>query len=277
MPVSPEFAPVVIAFGEKFQRACEHLKALDDAAELFSKEQGNPGFLGVGELNSQRTKYLLKIQQIPDPPTLQWGVIIGDAVHCLRSALDQLATALWTDKPTSATRFPICRTTREWVVDAPRMYWSVPSDYVAAFNRAQPYHRGDAANMHPLAILNELWNLDKHRAVPAAALVSSHIDVTVEKAVGVSIGRFRTFPGRPLKKGTVIAEATFTHDGHTPDPDVHLKANARARVGFGTVERASSISGKPVSKTFEDLLGAVSRVLQDIVAVHSGEPFSTQW
>jgi hypothetical protein len=177
---------MIVTVGEKSLRAIEHLKSLDEAGQRYAKEHGDPGILCVGELNSQGTKYLLKVDARVEFPEIEWGIIIGDAVHCLRSALDQLVAGLCTEKPTAATRFPTCRTVREWIVDAPRMYWSVPAAYVAVLDEAQPYHRGDAAHAHPLAILNELWNLDKHRAIPAAALVPSRIKVDVIEKQGVT-------------------------------------------------------------------------------------------
>src|SRR5712691_5413792 len=175
---------LIVRFGEKVLRAVEHLKSLDESAERFAKDQGDPGILCVGEPNSQGTKYLLRVHGRVDFPEVKWGVIIGDAVHCLRSALDQLVAGLCAE-PTSATAFPICLKERDWVVRAPAMYWSLPPAYVAILDRAQPYHRGDAAAMHPLAILNALWNLDKHRDIPAAALVPSRIKVDVVEKQGV--------------------------------------------------------------------------------------------
>src|SRR5439155_1853157 len=143
------------------ERAIEHLKALEKSAQEWGKKYGRPGLQCAVEGNPQGTKILVKIAEPVDFPEIDWGIIIGDAVHCLRSALDQLVSGLWTDKINDRTRFPICRTKREWIVDAPGMYWSVPPDCVAVLDRAQPYHRGDKANEDPLAILNTLWNIDK--------------------------------------------------------------------------------------------------------------------
>lgn len=259
---------MVVAFGGKVLRAVEHLKALEDSAQRFGKEKGNPGVLCVGEPNSQGTKYLLRVQGRIEFPETEWGIIIGDAVHCLRSALDQLVYGLCAE-PSSATCFPICRKDRDWIVEAPRMYWSLPPAYVAVLDRAQPYHRGDAADKHPLAVLNALWNLDKHQAIPAVALMASKIRVCIVEQQGVILGEFQAKPGVALKHGAVIAESKLSTDGSGLKPKVNVNAHLTVGVGFGVIKRASSITGKPVAKTFHELLiPAVKGVLDDAMAAH---------
>jgi hypothetical protein len=258
---------LIVGFGEKVLRAVEHLKGLDDLAEGFSKDEGDPGFICVGEPNPQGTKYLLKVEGRVAFPAVKWGIVIGDAVHCLRSALDQLVYGLC-EKPGPPNRFPICRTEREWVVDAPRMYWSLPSAYIAVLNRAQPYHRGDAAHMHPLAILNVLWNLDKHRAIPALALVPTRVAVQITERQGVTLGEFKTKTGVALKHKAVIAESKLGLDGSGLEPKVRVHAHLTVNIGFGIIEQAPSINLKPVSKTFHNVLvPAVADVLKDAIAV----------
>jgi hypothetical protein len=111
-----------------------------------------------GETNSQRTKYLFRVEEVIEWPKLQWGIAVGDAVHCLRSALDHVVYGLAT-RPDSNTMFPICRTKKEWVTKAPAMYWSVhPAGVVAMIDEVQPYHDGSVASNHPLALLAALSN-----------------------------------------------------------------------------------------------------------------------
>jgi hypothetical protein len=258
----------IVAVGSKFMQAVEHLKRLDEAAKQYSEDKGYLGLLCIGEPNSQRTKLLLKVQGNVEFPEVEWGIMIGDAVHCLRSGLDQLVAGLCTEKATSSTRFPTCRTEREWIVDAPRMYWSLPPAYVAVLNRAQPYHRGNDAHSHPLAILNALWNLDKHYAIPAAALVPASITADVIEKQGITLGEFRTRSGVALKDGAVIAEAKVALDGSGLQPKVRVSAHITVSVGFGIIKTAPSLNLKPVAKTFQDLLlPAAIDVLSQVQAV----------
>ncbi len=263
---------LILRSGLKVQRAVEHLQALEEAAQKWGKEHGRPGFPCVVEPNPQGTKILVKIAEDLPFPEIEWGIIIGDAVHCLRSALDQLVAGLWTAPPDSRTRFPICRTERQWIVDAPGMYWSIPPAYAAVLDRAQPYHRGDKANEHPLAILNALWNLDKHQAIPSMALSGRRIQIQVTGAKGFpdwGALKFRTHPGRALKQGAVIAEASYRDADTEPQAEVYVKAHLTVGVAFGQIATASVISGKPVGKTFhDDLMRAVADVLRDVLDVH---------
>lgn len=262
--------------GLKVQRAIDHLKCLEAAAKKFGDEYGRPGFRCVSEPNSQRTKILVKIDQPVVFPGVEWGIIIGDAVHCLRSALDQLVAGLWVDETNNRTRFPVCRTPREWIVDAPGMYWSVPPAYVAVLDGAQPYHRGDMANEHPLAVLNALWNLDKHQTIPSMALAASGIKIDVVSAEGVPNWeklKFRTHPGCTLEQGTVLAEASYRDADTEDNAKVYVNAHLTVGVAFGQIEKASIVSGKPVGKTFHDLLvPAVYGVLKDVLDAHLATP-----
>jgi hypothetical protein len=272
----------VTRYGEKVLRGGKHIDSLKEAAERFVKEHGDPGIPCSTEANSQGTKVLLKVESLPQGFDLQWGVIVGDAVHCFRSALDQLVSALWTDTLTNSTGFPICHTEREWIVDAPRMYWSVPAPYLALIKRAQPYHRGnaEAARKHPLAILHSLWNLDKHRAIPTVALVANRIDIDVVEAHGVRIGKFRTKPGVTLKPGAVIAEAKIESvDPNVVQSHVKVKAHMALAVGFGnSPELPTAIRSQPVAKAFHDVIApAMAHVLHDLTDVQQGRPFRQEW
>jgi hypothetical protein len=267
---------LILRCGLKVQRAIEHLKTLEEAAQKWGEEHGRPGFPCVVEPNTQGTKILVKIAEDLPFPEIEWGIIIGDAVHCLRSALDQLAAGLWTEPTDIRTRFPICRTKRQWIVDAPGMYWSIPDSYVAAIDRAQPYHQEDKANEHPLAILNALWNLDKHQTIPAVALSGRRIKIEITGAKGVpgwETLKFRTHPGRALNQGTVLAEASYRDADTEPQAEVYVKAHLTVGVAFGQIDKASVITGKPVAKTFhDDLMRAVYDVLRDVRDVHRDSP-----
>jgi hypothetical protein len=69
----------------------------------------------VGEFNRQTSEYVIRGKVTK--PTGEIGVIAGDAVHNLRSALDHLAwqlALLNTAKPHPRTQFPIARSESEF-------------------------------------------------------------------------------------------------------------------------------------------------------------------
>jgi hypothetical protein len=242
----------------KVYRATQHLHTLQTRGEAFGKEYGDPGFRCVIEPNSQRTEILVKIDQEIVIPDVEWGIIIGDAVHCLRSALDQLAAGLRADPPDGRTRFPICTEKKQWLVGYPGMLWSVPAKYVAVFDAAQPYHRGNRANEHPLAMLNALWNLDKHHAIPAAALLASHTKVQPirgENFPNWESLKFRPKTGCILEKGAILASAKYRDSDTGPNAKVYVDAHITTGVAFGAITgKAAVVSRKPVHQTFKNAL-----------------------
>jgi hypothetical protein len=250
---------------KKIDRAIEHLQTLDAAGQRFADKHGKPGIRCVVEPNNQGTRCCVKIVETPTFPEVEWGIIIGDAVHCLRSALDQLVFGLCLEPSKRRSAFPICRTERDWIIDAPGQIWSLPSKYLAIVHGAQPYHRGDQASAHPLALLNELWNLDKHRAIPSTALVPRRIRVEVdeERTYGLSWKRFRTHPGRLLKEGTVIADCGYTLLPGATRAKMYVDPDMSVAVGFGEISGASVLTNKPVNGTFKEIVRTVIGIVRD--------------
>lgn len=280
------FNRTIVRYGEKINRGGKHLDALNESAQRFVERHSDPGILCVTEPNPHTTKCLLRVKQVPasEPgDRIEWGVIVGDAVHCWRSALDQLATALWTDKPNAHTGFPICLTKRRWVEDAPRMIWSIPEEYLAIFERAQPYHRGDKTHAlrHPLAILHSLWNLDKHRTIPATGLIVRDVGIRGIDSPGLRLGEFKPKIGMAIKPDAVIAEAKIEGVSLQIAPQTYVNVDAHLSLGvaFGDGgELPEAIRAKPVVKTFHNVIApAIASVIRDFHDVHHGKPLAEPW
>jgi hypothetical protein len=249
--------------GLKVNASSDHLNRLNASGERFFKDKTHGGFQVDGKPNAESTKYLFTIEGVPDYPSAEWGVVVGDAVHCLRSALDQLAYGL-AAAPSRATQFPVCRSRRDWVTKAPAMCWSIPPAYVAVLDAVQPYHRGDKANVHPVAVINALSNLDKHESIPATALVPANTEWDVTKTDGIATWTpLHFFEGRALEPGAVIAESNIVPDNSGIEPKMNVELFTLFDIGFGTIKRAPSITHKPVIKTFNDLLGPF--VIEDVL------------
>lgn len=87
------------------------------------------------------------------------GLLVGEVVHQLRSALDHLAYALVLaagNTPTRSTAFPV-RTARP--ATRLRVDGGVTAAALTAIEDFQPYLRRDP-EAHPLQVLNTLWNID---------------------------------------------------------------------------------------------------------------------
>jgi hypothetical protein len=73
----------------------------------------------------------------PRVPNREWGVLIGEVVHNLRSALDQAAYAA-SSKPSRDTKFPICRNEEEWDKWSSSMVYGIPDEAVAITSYGPP-------------------------------------------------------------------------------------------------------------------------------------------
>ncbi|MHB8703262.1 MAG: hypothetical protein ACYC8W_03800 [Candidatus Tyrphobacter sp.] len=106
------------------------------------------------------------------------GVIVGDLVHCLRSALDYIVAALAKKskaKRTEKHQFPIFTSEIRYNKRAGDKSSAVPSGCIsgvkiglALLHGVQPFHRKKNSFSHPLNILRELSNSDKHHIVAAS-------------------------------------------------------------------------------------------------------------
>lgn len=111
---------------------------------------------------------------------MRWGVMLGDCVHNLRSALDHLACQLTlfnggTMADCAQTQFPIAsKSEAQFEAMANRRIPGLSSKHRAMVKRVQPYRSGEKAAVHPLAVLAELSNTDKHRVInPAYSFVDT--------------------------------------------------------------------------------------------------------
>jgi hypothetical protein len=256
----PDLMPVF----RKIDRSREHLEALQDSAKRFFDEHGDSIYRLHGESNSQRTKHLLRVELLRPLPTVEWGVIVGDAVHCLRTALDQLVFTLSLD-PDDNAAWPVCRTEKEWVTKAPAMLWGVPKPLIAAIDRSQPYHRGNAANEHPLAILNSLSNTDKHKFIPVVALVPDDPEWELISTQGMeSHGEVRLKAGRLLEDGAVVLEISFVPDDSGLELQMQMNGRMAFRVAFGKSGVPAAIAGKPLLPAFGEMGDAVQQAIADL-------------
>lgn len=248
---------------KKIDRSLEHLNTLNQHAEAFFEEHGDNVYVVHGDANSQRTKQLFRPELLVEFPLLYWGIIAGDAVHCLRSALDQLAYTL-SLSPSDATAFPICTTEKDWVTQAPAMYWGIPKPLIAAIDQSQPYHSGDAAHSHPLALLRTLSNTDKHRYVPVTALIPSDAEFTVLGTQGIKSHGGVTLKSRVFEDGAIFAEASIVPDDSGLEPQMQMNGRLTFRIAFGKTGVPSALAGKPLMPAFGDLGKAVQQVIVDI-------------
>lgn len=149
------------------------------------------------------------------PP--EFGVAIGDTVHNMRSALDHLAWqfALLTKSTARATYFPLETNRKDYertASPAQRALRTIPHPQARAIiDQFQPFHRHSVLpSGSPLAVLERLSNIDKHRNVNLTFVASRAMGVDAEGwqerlNIGVCVN------------GRAIADFT-TSDAEPPPP-----------------------------------------------------------
>lgn len=213
-----------------------------------------------GQANSQRTKYVFRVKRVAPLPILEWGIALGDSVHCLRSSLDQLAYSFAQD-PSKRTAYPICLTEKEWVTEAPSQYWSIIPGMLKLIDKTQPYHRAEPKT-HPLAILRTLSNFDKHRAIPTIALVPDDPQATVNATAGIERWDTIVFKsGAIYKKGAVIADCKIVASNGDTEPDMDVSVGAAFDIAFDEIPDANSIYRRLVSDVLHEIGEYVVKII----------------
>jgi hypothetical protein len=108
-----------------------------------------------------------------DPMPPLWGLLLGDALHNVRCALDHIAWHLAaaggspprTIEDQRRVDFPIYNTASGFAKGIRTRIPGASPAQRAIIERHQPYHRGEGAATHPFALLQDLNNTDKHREV----------------------------------------------------------------------------------------------------------------
>lgn len=167
----------------KLGRADECLAFLDTGRTLLLA-QHRDGL--IGQLDPEGTDYVFRVQG--DAPPLDWGIQVGEFAHALRSSLDNLIWWLVESRGSTPstgsdgrkpTQFPIYEheTDRQGQANVEKARTStagVSTDDFTFIEARQPYKHGRMlAKWDPLALLDYLSKVDKHRYIHAAFAAAS--------------------------------------------------------------------------------------------------------
>ncbi len=196
-------------------------------------------------------------------PPLDLALRVGEVVHQLRSALDHLANQVVRaagHQPTRRTSFPI-------IIRPPRkavaIHGGADPKALSVIDQVQPYHRKHEPERHPLAVLDKLWNIDKHRNLSLAATMLANSQIHVSDAQGEWRvgGQFQ--PG-PLADDGIVG--VFRFEGGGPPADAEVEASGDLFVAFADTGRWGT--DRPVTEILEELHQYVS-----VTVVSRLEPF----
>jgi hypothetical protein len=166
----------------KLIRAHDHLQALHNLVAAW--REANPQPLVVEHDTERREDVYRRAAIMPPPASIV--LTLGDAIQCLRSALDHAIYAI--AQPASGleqyTEFPIflherdtpndhSRNDRGFISGTGKLKKMVPGEIYQFLSGQQPYNRTEGPpETHPLWGLYMLANLDKHRTIPLLVTVT---------------------------------------------------------------------------------------------------------
>jgi hypothetical protein len=269
----------------KLRRADQHLRGLEASIQDFIDD--HPYSVDVemyadelGEL----TFYGRVLREPRDVEIVRWGSMVGDIVHNLRSALDhvvfQITTAAHSEEmPDLAVRkwreieFPIVT---KWTASTrdrfTKALWGVPEQVRKAIEDLQPANRRpDDPARDPLAVLQALWNTDKHRTLHRVEMFVGIVDIEPREA----------FPGTgylsfdiiwkadigPLEDNAPLAKVRPTGQGDIKASSIpHMSMYPRV-VFYVAFDKGPSAYGGGMSQTLTELRDQVRTIFTSLRAV----------
>lgn len=179
----------------KFARARTHLESLSGSVQVYAKSDPiaaqEEEDIATGDL-VYRVRYRL------EPPTHEWSLLAGDAIHNARSALDHLAWALVIrdgGQPTSRTQFPIAEDDVKGrrAINGDNLH-GVAKETREIVRSMKPWQGGD----DKLWQLHRLDIVDKHRLLLRAGVANRGVRMT-----------FPGFPTNNPETGEAIESPVF--------------------------------------------------------------------
>lgn len=160
----------------KLRRGNLHLDALERQIEAAFKGRA---YTTVRESYPERGYYVFRAKVNRPINAGNMGLALGDAAHNFRSALDHLVWQLSygpridgipAPNPKDRSQWPISDHGPDFDSRGVQQIRQVQPRAAAIIRAVQPYHLPDPS-LHPLALVRELDNTDKHRLIPVVAAV----------------------------------------------------------------------------------------------------------
>ena len=221
---------------QKMNRAKEQLAQIEDEVASFWERKP---YGSIGHYEPESSRYVFSIRVFEPTPFARWGVLVGEFIHNVRSAIDHVAwqlVCLNNRKPIERqTGFPICMNPSDWHTQRGGGLWMLEgaSDHIKTeIEGLQPYHAGDLKRDHYLAVLQDLWNIDKHRVLHTVAVVPDEVGLTplplrdVERVIDTEI----VTPDR-IEEGAEFGYAVIEPSG--PNPKMRVDSYFHLAIAFG--------------------------------------------
>ena len=196
----------------KVQRAYEHRDALEREIDAVLNGERHQIQLSA-KLDPDTGYHVFRVAAMPDEWRLHVAVVLGDVVHCLRSALDQIAWQLVLNhsgrpknvKEKTLIDFPIKY--RRKALTSTYAFGKVARGDRAILDVAQPYKGTGNPNLRGLALLQQLSNRDKHRVLSPILISTMNFTLVGTELEGSGFSIFSvdfTGVGKNLKIGAEV-------------------------------------------------------------------------
>ncbi|MGH7685702.1 MAG: hypothetical protein ACREN2_02635 [Candidatus Dormibacteria bacterium] len=267
----------------KYSWAHHHLVALKEAVDVF--EKGEPAVMRP-EFKPKRPGYDFRFHVLRVPQR-NVALMAGDVVGCLRDALDHLIyelTVHYSGIPDEGhkTAWPICEYRNDWAMRSSkgriskrageRKVHGIHPKAQAMVYRLQPFYMKRSPGphrRHPLWILDELRNIDRHRRLSIVAATSQEFEVMATRHNrAITIVRRESRRGAP-KDGAVVERIWLTPGAVQRDMTVEAVPSCKLVID----ETSSGQSRAPLMETMEALARHVRTVLANFLDF---EPDSVQ-
>jgi hypothetical protein len=214
----------------KLDRAEEHRVEFD---ELVEEYVGGEPYTIYSQYDPGTGWHTLRWQALREPPLQRLALVFGDMISNLRTTLDYLVWQLVLaagNRPGRRTSFPVVRRAKDWAVQSRTALGGVERRWTDEIESRQPFQRHDRPSIHPLAILDHVNNLNKHRFLPVALLSVEQLGllINVESARGEMI-ESQDFLDRPITPDGEVARFRVPSRVHL---EVAVNQAPHCRVSF---------------------------------------------
>jgi hypothetical protein len=251
----PQFASE--SFSRKLDRAKTHIDALEDSIKGWLQTDA---YTIAEEREAETGDYVFRAK-ITQPLDEDWSLLIGDAVHNLRSALDHIAYRLAHDGyeaqnpggtiPIGHQRrimFPVVAFSNDERLSVEDFYTKVivgqlryvPSAAAACIEALQPYKRSAAdPGADPLWVVNDLDVIDKHRKLHTTAI--AHPLRGIQATVGDRVKGIWINPWPVEHDAVVMRWNVESASGKTVKPQARLAREIALKEGPPTATKTDVI------------------------------------
>lgn len=216
-------------------------------------------------VHEDRRGWDVHVDHPTDQTTDEWTYLYSEAIHHLRSALDNMVWAL--SEPSNLTAgqqrkiaFPILAAEAQWPNAAKGSVRSVPQNFVDRIFEAQPFH-AQRPSTSPLAGLQDVNNADKHRLRVRAAVSDGPLGINARFTWrGEAFGLFD--PGQPepqLARHHWLPGTSLHHTVRTRDQFTRLTVTPMTRL-FAVAETPDGTVG--LTESLALYLTSVANVCQ---------------